>query len=165
MTTESTKSNYIIRPATPSDIDGIVSLMPRLAGAFSPPRREPEHIYSGDTELLVKWAQGTLENASSCIIFVASDAENGVAALAFARTRQDIFSYEPSCHLESLVVRQDAEGQGLARRLVQSVEKEAKERGAKTMSLHVFPNNLRARDLYEKQGFHSELVRYVKFMD
>ena len=35
-------------------------------------------------------------------------------------------------------------------------------RGARSMSLHVFSTNMRARAVYERLGYDGELMRYIK---
>lgn len=71
-------------------------------------------------------------------------------------------SHASSAHLEALVVADNAEGQGVGGSLLAAAEEEARQRGALSMSLHVFARNQRARKVYERAGFDGELIRYIK---
>ena len=53
-------------------------------------------------------------------------------------------------------------GKGIGRRLLAASEAAARERGAETMTLHVFESNRRARRLYESADYSPELLRYIK---
>jgi ribosomal protein S18 acetylase RimI-like enzyme len=43
-----------------------------------------------------------------------------------------------------------------------AAENAAQERGALTMTLHVFANNTCARHVYEELGYSGEILRYIK---
>ncbi len=157
-----TNDDYLIRTAESADLDAILKLMPRLAEGIPEgnPRTE-QQIIGGDVELLKKWAKGDGEG----LVFVAVDsASDGVAGFGFARMREELLSHEPSVHLEALVVRSDAGGNGLGGLLIDAIEQEAKEKGAKSMSLHVFSRNAEARGLYRRKGFEEELIRCIKHL-
>jgi GNAT superfamily N-acetyltransferase len=51
---------------------------------------------------------------------------------------------------------------GAGRALLAAVEAWAIERGYRLLSLNVFDRNVRARALYEKNGFEVDTLRYVK---
>ena len=72
--------------------------------------------------------------------------------LAVIRLREELLSHEPSAHLEVLTVAEGAEGRGIGKALVRAAEEGARDRGALSMSLHVFGVNTRARRVYEKLG-------------
>ncbi len=82
--------------------------------------------------------------------------------LSLVRFREEMLSHEPSAHLEVLAVAREAEGKGIGRALIVAAENAAQERGALTMTLHVFANNTRARYVYEKLGYSGEIIRYIK---
>jgi len=67
-------------------------------------------------------------------------------------------------HLEVLALAKSAEGFGIATALMDEVERLARNRGAKSVTLHVFANNTKARDLYERKGFEGELIRCIKHL-
>jgi GNAT superfamily N-acetyltransferase len=63
---------------------------------------------------------------------------------------------------EVLAVAREAEGKGIGRALIVAAENAAQERGAWSITLHVFANNTRARHVYEGLGYSGEIIRYIK---
>jgi ribosomal protein S18 acetylase RimI-like enzyme len=153
--------SYQVRAATPADIDQIIELLPRLAAFDLPPERNPEHLWRGDAELLQVWGTGVLPH---CFVHVAAGPDGALLGAAIAQLREELLSHAPSAHLEILVVHGDAEGQGIGRALVESIETIVREHGAKSLTLHTFSTNTRARGLYERLGFKGELIRYIKHL-
>jgi ribosomal protein S18 acetylase RimI-like enzyme len=82
--------------------------------------------------------------------------------MSMVTLRPELLSQEPSAHLEALAVADGVEGQGIGQMLLKAAEAGAAANGAKTMTLHVFATNTRARKLYERFGYDGELVRYIK---
>jgi ribosomal protein S18 acetylase RimI-like enzyme len=151
--------SYHLRPATPADVDQILELFPRLAAFDLPAERVPEHLWRGDAELLRAWGAGA---APQCLVHVVVGGDQAILGVAMAQLREELLSHEPSAHLEVLVVRDGAEGQGIGQALIQSIEQGVRERGARSVTLHVFASNTRARSVYERLGYAGELIRYIK---
>jgi ribosomal protein S18 acetylase RimI-like enzyme len=95
---------------------------------------------------------------------VAVGPDGTILGVAIARLREELLSHAPSAHLEALAVRDDAEGQGIGRALMQAMEQEVQAHGADSMTLHVFSTNTRARAVYERLGYAGELIRYIKHL-
>ena len=150
---------YHLRAATSADADQILALFPRLAAFDMPPQRSAEDLWRSDAELLRRWSTGDMPQ---CLVFVAVDSEEIILGVAMAQLREELLSHEPSAHLEVLVVRDGAEGQGIGQALIQSIEQAVRERGARSVTLHVFASNTRARAVYERLGYAGELIRYIK---
>lgn len=150
---------YQIGPASAAQAEAMLELFPRLAAFDLPPERVPEDLWHGDAELLREWAAG---QRPECLVQVATDDAGAVLGVAMARLREELLSHAPSAHLEVLVVRAGAEGQGLGAALMAAIERAAQAQGARSMSLHVFASNTRARAVYERAGFTGELMRYIK---
>lgn len=150
--------NFEIREAKNSDGDGILALMPRLADFDVPASRNPEHLYRDDAKLLQRW----LDGQEKCQVQVAVTDQGTVLGFALVRLRPELLSHESSAHLEAIAVDQSAVGKGVAKALLDAAERLAQERGALTMTLHVFASNRRARDFYARSGYDGELVRYIK---
>ena len=153
--------SHQIRPATPADLDQILELFPRLAAFDLPPNRSAEDLWRGDAELLRLWSTGRVPQ---CLVFVAVDPEQAILGIAMAQLREELLSHEPSAHLEVIVVRDDAEGQGIGKALIQTIEQAVREQGARSITLHVFVTNTRARAVYERLGYSGELIRYIKHL-
>ena len=153
--------SHQIRPATPADLDQILDLFPRLAAFDLPPNRSAEDLWRGDAELLRLWSTGRVPQ---CLVFVAVDPEQAILGIAMAQLREELLSHEPSAHLEVIVVRDDAEGQGIGKALIQTIEQAVREQAARSITLHVFVTNARARAVYERLGYSGELIRYIKHL-
>jgi ribosomal protein S18 acetylase RimI-like enzyme len=96
------------------------------------------------------------------MVYVAVDPEQIILGIAMAQLREELLSHTPSAHLEVIVVRDDAEGQGIGKALIQTIEQAMRKLGARSISLHVFAANSRARAVYERLGYSGELIRYIK---
>ncbi len=154
---------YLITPANVGDLEGIESLLPRLADFDVPAHRNPDHLWQGDREIIRQWASGTRSDMD--IIVALTTEARTILGVAVITTRNELLSGEPSAHLEVLALAKSAEGFGIGSALMQESETVAASRGARSLSLHVFANNTKARALYERQGFDGELMRYYKPLD
>ena len=154
--------NFTVRLAVEEDRDAICELLPRLAAFEIPERRQHEDLWRGDREALLQWLDGSAPHGAA---HVAVDNRDRIVGIVFARLGKEALSREPSAHLEVLAVAEEAEGRGIASALVAQTEKAVVALGARSITLHVFACNTRARGLYEKLGYDGELVRYIKELD
>ena len=147
------------RAARPADAPAVEALLPRLA-AFDPipPRRTREQMWRPDLAGLRAWASGD-EPGTSVRVAVAGGEIVGAGIVTYGA---DPFSGAPNAHLLAIVVASAVDGHGVGQRLLSELDDEARARGAETMSLNVFTGNQRARALYERLGFHEELIRAVR---
>jgi len=104
-------------------------------------------------------------NASQSFLDVAVNEEDFILGLVLITLREELLSHAPSAHLEAIVVAPEARGMGLGRTLLQHTEDAVSERGAHSLSLHVFNKNQRAKSLYTSHGFDNELIRAIKWLD
>lgn len=148
-----------IRDAKATDAEPMFTLLPYLADFSVPENRNPEHLWLGDKQIVVNWLNG---NATQTFIRVAESEAAILCGLSVVTLRNEMLSHEPSAHLEVLVVHPEYHRQGIASKLLKDTETQAKNRGAQSLTLHVFSNNKRARKLYEKNGFNSEIIRCYK---
>lgn len=150
------------RPATPTDEPSLLALLPYLADFSIPPQRHPQHLWQGDAAM----AQAVLSGqADSSFIDVAEDSGNQIIGLIMVSLRAELLSCEPSAHLEAIVVAPQARGLGLGSKLMTHCEQRVRDLGARSLTLHVFARNQRARGLYAAQGFDEELLRAIKWLD
>jgi len=154
--------NYTIRFAGPEDGNAMLALLPRLAAFKLTKNRKPEDTYTGDGKMLKKWMQGGHPEA---FIYLAENADKTILGWAYVSMQAEFMSYQPGAHLEVILVDEPASGQGLGKALLAKAESEAKKRGAQSMTLHVWENNTLARSVYEKNGYESELLRYIKWFE
>jgi len=62
------------------------------------------------------------------------------------------------------VVTKDAEGKGAGKLLLAKADEWAKEKNARWITLNVFDENFRARNVYEKAGYKIEWLKYLKVL-
>ncbi len=148
-----------IRAAAPADEAFILRLTEQL-GAFSVPHwRSAAEIAAADHIILLD-ALHEPEPATSLLI---AEAEAGKPlGYVFSSTREDYFTHERHAHVEVLVVEPAAQGQGVGRRLMDAAEEWARNRGYRRVTLNVFAQNDRARQMYERFGYEPETVHYLK---
>lgn len=150
--------DYLIRQGTPNDAAEIEALLPRLADFDVPVARTSEQLWHGDRDLVRQWAQGVREDVDVAVAIC----DDKVVGVAVNSQRKELLNGEPSVHLEILALHTSAEGYGIGSALMKEVESMALSRGARSISLHVFAANTRARALYERHGYDGELIRYFK---
>ena len=148
-----------IEAADPGDTEAMLLLFPRLAAFDVPDNRNPEHLWGEDAKMLQAWANDGDEN---CIVLVAKEEDGTVLGISMVTVGPELLSHAPSSHLEVIAVAAAAEGRGIGKALLEAAEKAVIDRGAKSMSLHVFRKNIRARRIYERAGFDEELIRCIK---
>lgn len=151
--------SFQIRSAEHEDGEAILALMPRLASFDVPKSRNPLDLWRSDAATLQRWLDG---EAAECFVHVAVDDAQEVLGFALVSLRPELLSHEPSAHLEAIAVGEGAEGMGVGQALLAAAESEAMARGARTITLHVFASNTRARGFYEQSGYDGELLRYIK---
>ncbi len=151
--------SFQVRHADSEDGEAILALMPRLASFNVPKSRNPADLWRSDVAMFERWLKG---DAPECFVHVAEDDTRKVIGFTLTSLRPELLSYEPSAHLEAIAVSEEAEGLGVGQALLAAVEEEARAKGAKSISLHVFAVNTRARGFYEKSGYDGELLRYIK---
>ena len=148
-----------VRSAVSEDGETIMALMPRLASFDVPKSRNPVDLWRSDAAMFQRWLDG---EAAERFVHVAVDDAQKVLGFTMVSLRPELLSHAPSAHLEAIAVGDGAEGMGVGRALLAAAENEAKSQGAKTMTLHVFASNTRAREFYEQSGYDGELLRYIK---
>ena len=153
------RHTFRVRPARVEDREEMLALFPRLAAFDVPESRIPEHLWLHDAAMLERWATGDQDD---CLVHVAVDSSATIVGIAMATLRPELLSKEPSSHLEAIAVAEGLSGNGIGSLLLDAIEKDARSRGAGTMTLHVFATNTRARGFYENKGYHGELMRYIK---
>ena len=147
-----------IRPATPEDTGFILSLAPRFVGFALPKGRRKRETLAGiraDIERALRDAP------PSDHFFVAEDGGKRVGFLHL-QVQRDFFSGARACHISDLAVAIGQDGRGIGRALLAHAETWANANRCKLLTLGVFPGNTRARELYERAGFTTELLRMAK---
>ncbi len=150
------------RQVEPADLQYLLDLLPELTDFPLPERRDAEDLWQGDAVLLEGIVAGKYPDSFAD---VALGEDDTILGLIIVTLREELMSQTPSAHLEAIIVAPAGRGRGLGRKLLLHAEARAKGLGAKSMSLHVFSNNQRARALYDSAGYDSELIRAIHWFD
>ncbi|MEO6132071.1 MAG: GNAT family N-acetyltransferase [Saprospiraceae bacterium] len=153
------KSNIEIRHATINDKSFIVSLIPRLNDFGPPPWRDVEVMTAYDTLIILDSLHFQPEGTA---IFIAEDENHKPLGLIHLFIGNDYYNKEKHGHISDLIVASEAEGCGVGTMLLEKGEVWAREHGFKWITLGVFAQNTRARELYGRMGFGEDIVKYVK---
>ena len=151
--------NFKIQEAESHHRDAVLKLLPRLADFPIPNKRKPKEFWQGDA-LLVK--QHFDEKNMYTRIWIAVDETDHILGTLLLRFNQDPLNEQTNAHVEVLAVSEQAEGNGVASRLLEMAEAEILKQQAFSLSLNVFSNNVRARSFYRKFGFDEEMIRCIK---
>jgi ribosomal protein S18 acetylase RimI-like enzyme len=153
------KHSIIIRTATPDDSGFILSLAPRFVGFALPKGRRKRETLAGiraDIERALR------DTPSADHFFVAGEADAQRVGFLHLQVQRDFFTGAPACHISDLAVAAGQDGRGIGRALLAHAEAWAKKHRCKLLTLSVFPANTRARALYERTGFTTDLIRMTK---
>ena len=155
----STRQTFTIRPATSRDEAAVLALVPRLRSfQSSQTLRKPEALDAGEQRTL---RQFFAEHPAGCFLWVAED-QGAVVGMAYANQATDYFTQEKHGHLGILAVAGHAEGHGIGKALLATVEQWSRDAGFRFLSLNVFADNTRALAVYEKAEYRADFVRYTK---
>jgi GNAT superfamily N-acetyltransferase len=152
-------ADLILRPATEADRAFALGLVPRLR-AFGPSALRSNEDLDGAERRTLEAAFDHL--AEGAVLLIAEHLADGPLGFAYAVTQSDYFTQERHGHLAIIAVAEAGEGRGAGRALLAAVEAWAAGRGYRFLSLNVFEGNVRARAVYEKDGFGVDTLRYVK---
>ena len=150
---------FKIQEAESHHRDAVLKLLPRLADFPIPNKRKPKEFWQDDA-VLVK--QHFVEKNRGTRIWIAVDETDHILGTLLLRFNQDPLNEQTNAHVEVLAVSEQAEGNGVASRLLEMAEVEPRKHQALSLSLNVFSNNERARSLYRKFGFDEEMIRCIK---
>jgi GNAT superfamily N-acetyltransferase len=153
------KSDVRIRPASDADREFVISLMPRLV-EFGPPRwRDAEQMTDFDTRVI---SESLLNTTHDTAVFIAEDAGGAPLGFIHLHAATEHYNQEEHGHVEDLVVAPEGEGRGVGRALLEKAEEWARGCGYRWLTLNVFAENLRAREVYKRLGYGEDMVKYVK---
>jgi GNAT superfamily N-acetyltransferase len=153
-------SDWTIRLALAQDHEAVLALVPRLRSFGSVPLRTAQDLDAGESRTLkAHFDRGLPESAR---LWVAESGTGSIAGVAYAERLKDYFTQETHGHLGVLAVAAAAEGRGIAKALIQTVENWSRDSGFRFLTLNVFAGNERARVFYERADFRVDTIRYVK---
>jgi ribosomal protein S18 acetylase RimI-like enzyme len=152
-------SKPMLRKPLPSDEPFLLAITERLASFPVPRWRTAEMIAAADHAILL---DALHRPNPETLILVAEPEPGRPAGFIFATSKTDYFTGERHAHIEVLAVLPEMERRGIGRSLMEAAEAWATSRGYGQMTLNVFAQNEGARAVYDRLGYHQELVRYWK---
>ena len=146
----------VIRPATAADRAFMLSLDDRLIEEAAGPGLTREH-FVGFQSRYTKAALDAPPDGSATLI--AADGAGTPLGYIHLEPTEDGLSGTSAGYVSILAVRAEAEGRGVAKRLMAEAETWAASRGYRFLLLDVFGSNETARRFYERRGFVADSLR------
>jgi ribosomal protein S18 acetylase RimI-like enzyme len=150
-----------VRKALPEDATFISAHAHRMLNFNLPGWRanEKDIMVKADINHLTKTLQTDDENDA---MFIAEDESNSPLGFIRVNMQTDYFTGEEHAHVNDIVVTAEAEGKGAGKLLLKKADEWAKAKNARWITLNVFNENYRARKVYEKAGYKTEWIKYLK---
>lgn len=148
-----------IRPASLEDKDFIISLIPRLVKFGPPSWRNRNQMTDTDTKLLIDKLK---IQPTGTTIFIAQDSKNVPLGFIHLQAGNDYYNKKKHGHISDVIVAPEGEGRGIGSMLIERAEEWARSQDYRWLTLSVFAENLRAREIYERLGFGQDIMKYVK---
>jgi ribosomal protein S18 acetylase RimI-like enzyme len=154
------KSSKIkIRSASANDQDFILSLVPRLVEFGPPAWRDVAQMITTDIQVL----SGQLSNPPpDSAFYIAEDEQGFPLGFIHLQTGTDYYHHEKHGHIANVIVSPEGEGRGIGRMLIETGEEWARTQGYGWLTLSVFAQNVRAREVYQRLGYGEDIMKYVK---
>jgi ribosomal protein S18 acetylase RimI-like enzyme len=149
-------TDFILRPAQSKDAKQIANLGSHIFAStfgYSMPPSDLDH-YLKDA-YSISSIESDISNPDVDLIVACDDDDNviGFSQLRRGSIEPCVAKKEKPIELQRLYVSPEFHGRGIARVLVDSVEKMAKGQGFKTLWLGVWEENVKAQKVYERMGF------------
>jgi len=154
-----TNSHLQVRVASLDDLEFIISLLPRLAEFGPPPWRDSSGMLDTDTGVL---NEALLNPSANATFFIAADDPDVPLGFIHLEAGHDYYNHEAHGHIANLIVSPEAEGRGVGQLLLNKAEEWAQTQGFRWLTLSVFAQNTRAREVYERNGYGADIMNYVK---
>jgi ribosomal protein S18 acetylase RimI-like enzyme len=152
--------SFRIRPARAGD-EAAIGNLSQLASSVGAPAWATVHSIEDE----IAWAKSAIESADPAMaLLVAVDAGEQVLGFVVALPVTDVSGHRHA-HVASIAVAPEAEGRGIGTTLLTAAESWCREQGFSDVTLHVYPGNERARQVYERAGFEIEWHRLRKELD
>ena len=147
----------VIRPANPADRAFLDSLDDRLIGEAVVPDVTRDGIVAFQANFTKNALDGGKPGASTLI---AVDRAGQPLGYIHLEPEKDFLTGGTCGYISILAVRAEAEGRGVAKRLLEAAERWAAEGGYPYLRLDVFASNATARRFYARRGFAEESLSF-----
>jgi ribosomal protein S18 acetylase RimI-like enzyme len=153
------RTDLSIRLANADDDAFILGLVTRFVEFDLPPWRKRGECAKG---IRADVERHLAEQPAGTHIFVAEDDSGQRVGFLHLQTVADYFTGAQNCHISDLAVAPGFDRRGIGRALLAYAERWAREHHCRHVTLAVFPGNERARALYERAGYGTDLLRMAK---
>ncbi|KGA98351.1 alanine acetyltransferase [Alkalihalobacillus alcalophilus ATCC 27647 = CGMCC 1.3604] len=148
-----------IRPYQETDRTFILKLSSRFSDFKLMSYRDEEQMKRVQFEI----ARQSLEPRSTQTeIFVAEENNGELMGYIELGSSEDYFTGKVQGYVSSVAVSTQGEGKGVGKKLMNTAEEWAKDKGFKQIVLDVFTGNERAVQFYEHLQYEAEIVKMVK---
>lgn len=148
-----------LRTARPEDQDFLMSLSPRLSGVPGPAWHDLAAM-EGFQDRYMAATFAKVEAGAQTLVAWTTDGKR--LGYIHMRPFKDGVTDEPCGYVSLLALTEDAEGKGIAHRMMEAAETWARAQGYRFLCLDVFADNRHAVEFYERRGFQTETLRMVK---
>lgn len=149
----------LVRLARADDDEFILGLVGRFVEFELPPWRRRGECAAGIRDDIARHLR---EQPPGSSVFVAENEDGERAGFLHLQTVTDFFTAAQNCHIADLAVAPAQEGRDIGSALLRFAEDWARRHRCRHLTLAVFPGNERARALYERHGFGTDLLRLAK---
>jgi ribosomal protein S18 acetylase RimI-like enzyme len=95
-------------------------------------------------------------------LFIAEDEDGHPLGFIHLQTGTDYYYHEKHGYISNIIVAPGGEGHGIGRLLMEKGEEWARAQGYRWVTLNMFAQNARAREVYKRLGYGEDIMRYVK---
>ena len=146
-----------LRDAGPEDEAFVVGLVPRFIEHGVAGGHTAEEVIGGTARVLAEALRAPREGD---VFWIAVDDAGAPTGFVYAVTERDFFTGEPYFHISEIAVARSGAGTGAA--LMDAVERRARERGYRLVTLNVVDENHAGQRFYERLGYGLGHHHYVK---
>jgi len=153
------ESGVRVRAAGDEDVGFMFALAPRLAEVADLSWHEPRDLIAFQHRYM---RAAFARPKSETVTLIAETSSGERLGYVHAEAATDSVTLEPCGYVTVLALIKEAEGQGVADRLMRDVEGWARAQGFRLLGLDVFANNQRARAFYRRLGYEEDSLRLTK---
>ncbi len=146
-----------VRDARAGDEAFVVELVPRFVEHGAADGHAPQTVTEGTSRVL---RAALRERRPGELFLIAEDERGERTGFVYAVTVRDFFTDEEYAHVSEIAVVRSGGGTGAA--LMDAVDRWARERGYRMVSLNVVGGNAAARRFYERRGYALGHQHFVK---
>jgi ribosomal protein S18 acetylase RimI-like enzyme len=152
----SQSESYIIRKATPKDAQPVAELGTHVFTVTFGPSMQPTNLQSYLSETYsISTTVSEIQNPNKDMLLATSTSGTilGFALMTRGPPEPCIADIPKQVQLQRIYLHPEAQGRGVGKLLIKSVEEEARKQGFENLWLAVYEKNDKAIGIYEKLGF------------